>query len=86
MSESPDAIKARIVDFITQIGLDVRTEAIQEETVLPGIAVHHGILVVDYERWLYPGDLLHEAGHLAVMEPERRRRCHIESAMMALRK
>ncbi|MFZ0320593.1 MAG: hypothetical protein WAL56_15830 [Candidatus Sulfotelmatobacter sp.] len=31
-----------------------------------------GGLIVDPERLLYPGDLLHEAGHLATMLPERR--------------
>jgi hypothetical protein len=31
-------------------------------------------MVVDEARLLYPGDLLHEAGHLAVLQPEKRKR------------
>lgn len=39
---------------------------------MPGIWVENGTLVADNATLLYPGDLLHEAGHLAVMPPERR--------------
>ncbi|HKE24897.1 MAG TPA: hypothetical protein VKB88_21190, partial [Bryobacteraceae bacterium] len=33
---------------------------------MPGIHVEHGVRLVDEGRLLYPGDLLHDAGHLAV--------------------
>jgi hypothetical protein len=80
MDQAPplDGVTARIVDFLTSIGLDVKTEPIQAKTFVPGIVIHHGVLVVDPAQLTYPGDLLHEAGHLAVMEPERRRACHID--------
>jgi hypothetical protein len=39
------------------------------DTFLPGVTLEPGGLIVDAERLLYPGDLLHEAGHLAVMLP-----------------
>jgi hypothetical protein len=39
---------------------------------VPGIAIDHGTLLIDKPKLLYPGDLLHEAGHLAIMTPERR--------------
>ena len=35
-------------------------------TVVPGIHIDKGELIVDERRLTYPGDLLHEAGHLAV--------------------
>jgi hypothetical protein len=69
---------ARIVDFVRSIGLEVSVEDIPHETFMPGLTVHHGTLVVDLLRLRAPGDLLHEAGHLAVMEPGRRRRCHVD--------
>jgi hypothetical protein len=62
-----DGVTARIVDFLTSIGLDVRTETIQDRTFVPGIVIHHGVLVIDPPQLTYPGDLLHEAGHLAFM-------------------
>jgi hypothetical protein len=34
------------------------------------------VLVIDEARLRYPGDLLHEAGHLAVATPERRGAMH----------
>ena len=40
---------------------------IDEIAVLPGITVDDGALVLDRDKLMYPGDLLHEAGHLAVM-------------------
>lgn len=36
-------------------------------TVLPGITVERGTVVVDTGRAHHPGDVLHEAGHLAVL-------------------
>jgi hypothetical protein len=62
----------RIVGFLREIGLVVRVAEIEGPTVLPGIKVVEGGLVVDPARLKYPGDLLHEAGHLAVMPAARR--------------
>jgi hypothetical protein len=71
-------VTSRIIDFVKEIGLEVRIETIPGETFLPGIVVHEGTLVVDFAQLMYPGDILHEAGHLAVMEPGRRHQCHID--------
>jgi hypothetical protein len=57
----------RILEFLTSTGLEVRLEPIEVPTVLPGLTVDHGALVVDEARLTYVGDLLHEAGHLAVV-------------------
>lgn len=56
-----------ITEFLTTIGLEVRLEQIEGPTVLPGITVDHGVLVVDETLLAQVGDLLHEAGHLAVV-------------------
>jgi hypothetical protein len=63
---------AAVAAFLDEIGLAVRFGAISETTFLAGIRIERGQLVVDESRLLYPGDLLHEAGHLAVLPPERR--------------
>jgi hypothetical protein len=62
----------QIAEFLESVGLPVRTGTIPEKTFLPGIHIERGLLVVDEARLSYPGDLLHEAGHLAVMPAERR--------------
>lgn len=58
-----------ITSFIIGIDLHVNFETINEITFLPGILIRNGELVVDVDKLLYPGDILHEAGHLAVMPP-----------------
>jgi len=62
----------RIAEFLRGIGVAVRMGAIPDATFLPGIHIEGGGLVVEEARLAYPGDLLHEAGHLAVMTAERR--------------
>jgi hypothetical protein len=68
-----DEITDKIIDFIRSVGIEVTIVTFEGETVLPGIAISNGGLLVDTEKLLYPGDLLHEAGHLAVVPPEIRR-------------
>jgi hypothetical protein len=61
-----------IVDWLRAIGISVRLEPVAADSFLPGVTLEPGGLVVDPERLLYPGDLLHEAGHLATMLPTQR--------------
>ncbi|MBI3821580.1 MAG: hypothetical protein HY289_02760 [Planctomycetes bacterium] len=65
-----------IVEFIRGIGLECRAGTVHGDTVLPGIAIEGEALVFDGGRLRHEGDLLHEAGHLAVMPPARRRQAH----------
>lgn len=58
-----------IVDFVKKIGITISFETIEMPTFLPGIRICNGGLIVDHQKLLYPGDILHEAGHLAVMPP-----------------
>lgn len=74
---SDGRVVSTIVSFIREIGLLVIEGQVQDPTFLPGILVDHGTLRFDGGKLQYPGDLLHEAGHLAVMPPERRRRAHV---------
>jgi hypothetical protein len=55
-----------IADFISKIGIEIVPDSFEEETVLPGIKIDSGKIIVDEKKLLYPGDLLHEAGHIAV--------------------
>lgn len=62
-----DALVTRVLAFLRAIGLRVDEETLQTPGFLPGVAVRDGGLVVDRAALQWPGDLLHEAGHLAVM-------------------
>ena len=63
-----------IVDFIRSLGIEVRTGSLDSPGFLPGILIRDGALVYDPEVAFHPGDLLHEAGHLALLEPVKRQR------------
>jgi hypothetical protein len=56
----------RIARFLTEIGVEVVPAPLEQDSFLPGIQVLNGKLLVDETKLIYPGDLLHEAGHLAV--------------------
>ena len=62
----------RIAAFLREIGLSIRAGAVGDDTALPGIDIEHGALVIDEAKLKYPGDVLHEAGHLAVVTPAER--------------
>ena len=67
-----DPLTHKMANFIKEIGIEVIPGKFDEETLIPGIKVAYGKLVVDEDKLKYPGDLLHEAGHLAVMPAYRR--------------
>jgi hypothetical protein len=65
-------VTERIANFLAGLGLGIRGGTISGPTVLPGIQIERGILIVDEAQLSYPGDLLHEAAHLAVVPAARR--------------
>jgi len=77
--ELNQSVLLKIVAFLREIGLEVQFGTVEGATVLPGINVDRGVLVCDPERLKFAGDLLHEAGHLAVKTPAERR--HASSDM-----
>ena len=62
-----------MLDFINSIGLEYNFETIETNTFLPGLNFREGVLIIDRDKLLYPGDILHEAGHLACMPPDIRK-------------
>ena len=62
-----DEPAATIVAFLRGIGIAVElAELSPGDCFLPGIRVERGGLLVDEADLAWPGDLLHEAGHVAV--------------------
>ncbi|MEA2381501.1 MAG: hypothetical protein QOH72_1472 [Solirubrobacteraceae bacterium] len=61
---------ARITAFLEEIGIAVTAaELAPDDGFLPGIRLERGGLLVDESQLTYPGDLLHEAGHVAAAPP-----------------
>lgn len=61
------ALARRIVAFLRGIGLEVTETEVSADSFLPGLRIVQGGLQVDLDQLRWPGDLLHEAGHLAVV-------------------
>ncbi len=57
----------RAVSFLESIGIEVHFRELDSTCFLPGISIETGTLVVDMKKLKYPGDILHEAGHIAVV-------------------
>lgn len=61
-----------IVQFLRGIGLVVEPAPLPGDTFLPAIRIVDGGLRYDPARLQTPGDLLHEAGHIAIAPAETR--------------
>jgi len=68
----------RLVDFVVGLGIDVRKGELPDDTFLPGLDVQFGVIVIDEAKLAHPGDILHEAGHIAVAEPQARKAERLE--------
>jgi hypothetical protein len=67
-----DPLAEKLAAFARSVGIDVRAASLPEPTFLPGIDISGGTVLVDETRLLHPGDILHEAGHVAVADPAER--------------
>lgn len=63
---------ASIYTFLSRIGVPLAEEPLEDFTFLPGVTIRRGSLVVDRARLRQPGDVLVEAGRLALLPPELR--------------
>ena len=61
-----------IVTFLKTIGIAVKQQKLAKDTFLPGLSVVGNSVLIDPEQLKYPGDILHEAGHIAVTDPTTR--------------
>lgn len=55
----------RIVGFLRDVGLGIDEGPVPDDAFLPGVRIASGRIVFERARLQWPGDLLHEAGHLA---------------------
>ncbi|MEP6674893.1 MAG: hypothetical protein ABJA78_07050 [Ferruginibacter sp.] len=60
------------IAFLESIGISVSFKPIATECFLPGIAIEDGYVTIDKDKIKYPGDILHEAGHIAVVPANER--------------
>lgn len=68
----PNSLITQMVDFLRSNDIGVKFTSLPEDTFLPGLYIDHGQLLIDVSRLTYVGDILHEGGHIALMNPEQR--------------
>jgi hypothetical protein len=73
-----EEIFERIFSFLDKIGLETEEGPVSGKVFLPGITIKDGCLLFEKSAVKYPGDLLHEAGHIAVSEPALRKKLNGE--------
>ncbi len=81
MNEQMDLFE-KAVAFIRSIGIPVHFGPVATKTFLPGICIRNGELTVDPEKLKYPGDILHEAGHIAVVPSTERNSLNDETIVL----
>lgn len=63
---TPNTLLLTLRQFLADIGIETEEVPLTKVTFLPGLLIEKGRLLIDPARLLYPGDILHEAGHIAV--------------------
>jgi hypothetical protein len=73
-SNDPDeiALFEKCIVFLNDIGIQTLFREIEPGSFLPGLSIEEGTIIVDVEQLKYPGDILHEAGHIAVVPASQR--------------
>lgn len=69
-----DATVQKITSFLKEIGINTIEKELPNDTFLPGLALSNEGILIDFNKLLYPGDILHEAGHIAVTTSEDRKK------------
>ena len=73
-----DPVVEKLAAFVRSVGIRVEAAALDKPTRFPGLDIGHGAVLIDEARVIHPGNILHEAGHLAVHDPEKRNAPQIE--------
>lgn len=60
------------ISFLNDIGIQTFFEKLDEPCFLPGLSIRNGAIIIDQETLSYPGDILHEAGHIAIVPLDER--------------
>lgn len=65
--EKEASLLQNCVGFLRSIGIPVIVGSTEGDDFLPGLSIEEGKIIIDETKLKYPGDILHEAGHIAVV-------------------
>jgi len=68
----------RITEFLESIDIKIQYQTLEADTFLPGLLIDKNCIYVDKDKLKNPGDILHEAGHIAVVPAEDRKHLSAE--------
>lgn len=68
-----DPLVTELTTFVRSTGIEVQACPIDWKTQFPGLDIRGGAVLVDESQLIHPGNILHEAGHLAVHDPAHRK-------------
>lgn len=57
----------KCIAFLNGIGIETKLKQLGQDSFLPGLSIEEGSIIIDRDALTYPGDILHEAGHIAVV-------------------
>ncbi len=72
-----------VYTFLKSLGINLEFRK-NIEGFMPGLTIDRGTIVIDPEALKYPGDILHEAGHIAIVKMSER--IFLNSNNIAIRK
>lgn len=55
------------IAFLHSIGIKTFYRKLETDTFLPGLSIEQGSIIIDRDVLKYPGDILHEAAHIAIV-------------------
>jgi hypothetical protein len=61
------ALLDQCIEFLHSIGIETTFRKIANKSFLPGLLINKGMIIIDKDKLEHPGDILHEAGHIAVV-------------------
>lgn len=61
------ALFEQCIVFLNKIGIETAFRTIGNKSFLPGLLINKGMIIIDKDALEHPGDILHEAGHIAVV-------------------
>src|SRR5690349_4518741 len=67
-----DPLVEKLAAFVRSVGIGIERATLDRPTRFPGLDIANGAVLIDQARLIHPGNILHEAGHLAVHDPAKR--------------
>jgi hypothetical protein len=55
--------------FVRSVGICVHAADLPILAAFPGLDIEYGAVLIDESRLIHPGNILHEAGHIAITDP-----------------